>query len=269
MFYLIMKSLGSLIIALLFSVHVLAQLNCKSTGNANGEKIKTCYHANNIISTRETWDKDNRFGKFVGYNNQGKEIFNYSLRNFGGHSSVSVNYYDNGQVSKVYHSDAPDGGIQFYNSTISFDKQGKMTGFDETKNPDILTLPSTVKPQVQLSPNDSAIAKPESIEMKCASLKIDYFEIQNGSTSKLKVIINSVPNINYPKKSFSLTLKPSQKVRFDSILSAQSHLSKALYKPEVISIGKKQKKKKYKLVATTEENKTLNTKTWYWVIVND
>ncbi len=126
-----------------------AQLKCKSTNQSDGSTIKQCFHQNGKISTLENWDKDKRFGTIKGYNNQGKELFSHSLRSIGGHASVSLTYFPNGQVEKVYFSDAPDGGIQFYNSTTRFDDKGNQTEFSETKYPHQLELevplPDTVK----------------------------------------------------------------------------------------------------------------------------
>lgn len=126
-----------------------AQLKCKTTNQTDGSTIKQCFHQNGKVSTLENWDKDKRFGTIKGYNNQGKELFSHSLRSIGGHASVSLTYFPNGQVEKVSFSDAPDGGIQFYNSTTRFDDKGNQTEFSETKYPHQLELevplPDTVK----------------------------------------------------------------------------------------------------------------------------
>ncbi|MNU74591.1 hypothetical protein D3C71_640970 [compost metagenome] len=131
------------------SLFASAQLKCKTTNQPEGSTIKQCFHQNGKISTLESWDKDKRFGTIKGYNNQGKELFSHDLRSIGGHASVSMTYFPNGQLEKVYFSDAPDGGIQFYNSTTRFDEKGNQTEFTETKYPQQLELerliPDTVK----------------------------------------------------------------------------------------------------------------------------
>lgn len=126
-----------------------AQLKCKTTNPSDGATVKQCFHQNGQVSTLESWDKDKRFGTIKGYDNQGKELFSHSLRNVGGHAYVLLTYFANGQLEKVYFSDAPDGGIQFYNSTTRFDEKGNQTEFTETKYPHQLELevpvPDTVK----------------------------------------------------------------------------------------------------------------------------
>lgn len=122
------------------SVLASAQLKCKTTNQSDGSTIKQCFHQNGKVSTLESWDKDKRFGAIKGYTNEGKELFSHGLRSVGGHASVSLAYFPNGQVEKVEFSDAPDGGIQFYNSTTRFDEKGKQTEFSETKYPHQLEL---------------------------------------------------------------------------------------------------------------------------------
>lgn len=143
-----MKTVVAFLI-LLQSLLASAQLKCKTTNQSDGSTIKQCFHQNGQISTLESWDKDKRFGTIKGYTNQGKELFSHGLRNVGGHASVSLTYFPNGQLEKVYFSDAPDGGIQFYNSTTRFDEKGNQTEFSETKYPHELELeiqiPDTVK----------------------------------------------------------------------------------------------------------------------------
>jgi len=122
----------------LFGLSGFAQYSPKTTKQREGSSVKKCFHKNGKVSTLEIWDKDQRNGNLKGFNNQRKELFSLSLRRYGGHASARLTYYPNGQVQSVYYSDAPDGGIQYYHSTMEFDKLGRQTSFREDKYPDEL-----------------------------------------------------------------------------------------------------------------------------------
>ncbi len=246
-----------ILIGLILKVGIaFSQLNCKTTTNDKNELIKTCYHANKVISTIETWDKKNKFGNIKGFNPQNQEIFSFSLRRFGGHAAVKISYFDNGQVSRVDYSDAPDGGIQFYNASFQFDEQGKQIDFSETKYP--FELQTSIPPLTD---------KKETQKInECAIPMLDYFQLVNSTKSKIFLQIKTKPNFNYAVKEFYVTLKPKEKIIFDSITSAQFHPKMAIYEPMIISYSKKKKNNILQLVATTREDKVKNSKTWIWVV---
>lgn len=130
-----MKAIYLLLFLLVQTPALFAQLHCKTTNQSDGSTIKQCFHKNGTISTIETWDKDKRFGNLKIFNNQGKELFSRGLRTIGGNASAELTYFPNGQVERIYYSDAPDGGIQYYNATTQFDEVGNQLSFDENKYP--------------------------------------------------------------------------------------------------------------------------------------
>ncbi|MEO8587756.1 MAG: hypothetical protein ABI432_00150 [Flavobacteriales bacterium] len=89
------------------------------------------YFTDGKVSTREWMDTDDRWGRSWAYDHTGKELINYQTRRIGGHASVNFSYHPNGAISKAEISDAPDGGIQWYRSTTTFDEHGIQTGFTE------------------------------------------------------------------------------------------------------------------------------------------
>lgn len=237
-------------------LHGIAQLGCKTTTSADGGKLTVCLHHNKQVSTSEIWDKDNRSGKIVGFDSQGKQLFYYSLRRFGGHSSVSVSYFPNGQVAQVDHSDAPDGGIQFYNSTIKFDEWGKQIDFTEMRYPPeritYVTTPSPVKKE------------PQPVTAACAVPFFDYFKVKNSTKSKILFRVTTKPSFNYSSKEFYFTLLPGENIVFDSIVSADFHPKSAIYEPIIVSYTKNKKNKLLRLTASSWEDKSRNHKTWVW-----
>lgn len=130
-----MKTAIFILLILTHSQMLFAQLNCKATHQSDGSTLKQSFHKNGKVSTIETWDKDKRFGNLKIFNNQGKELFSRGLRTIGGNASAELTYFPNGQVEKIYFSDAPDGGIQYYYSTTQFDALGNQLSFDENKYP--------------------------------------------------------------------------------------------------------------------------------------
>lgn len=155
-----MKTIFLLLFIFVQSPTLFAQLSCKTVKQSNGSTMKKCFHKNGKVSTIETWDKDKRRGTLKGFNKLGKELFSHDLRQSGGYASAQMTYFPNGQVKSIYYSDAPDGGIQYYNSTTQFDESGNQISFDESSNVDDLHLkipaprryaiPDTTKPKKPL-----------------------------------------------------------------------------------------------------------------------
>ncbi len=99
--------------------------------NTDSGRVVLHYFNTGKVSTKVWMDKDDRWGRSWAYDGKGKEIFRYQTRKIGGHASAHFSYHPNGAVSKIDVSDAPDGGIQWYRSTATFDENGVQTGFTE------------------------------------------------------------------------------------------------------------------------------------------
>lgn len=251
------------------------QLNCKEKVTADKGSEKKCLHKNGKVSTLETWDQAKRWGQLKGYNSQGVELFSHSLRSFGGHAYAQIDYYPNGQVSKIYFSDAPDGGIQYYNSTTTFDENGAQTGFYETKYPNELELIKPYVEEVKPQPVKKEPAKEETVKeepkpevVECAILFKNYFEVQNATSSKVTLKINALPNNSVVTQSQEVVLEPSQKIVFDTIFTAQIGLKEKVYEVEIVKFNAKRKNKKVKLIAPNPVE-TTDSKTMYWLVVKE
>lgn len=242
-----------------------SQLNCKTKVVSEGSTEKSCFHSNGVVSTMETWDKDHRFGKFVGWNTEAKQLFYYSLRKVGGNASVSVRYFPNGQVKRIDFSDQPDGGIQFFSSTILFDSLGKQLNYQETKYP-FEPLTSPVMIPKKEDPKQQKIPPKEEIRAEwCAAIINNIFEIKNDTKAKVFIRVVPKPNLNYlPKGEMYFTLKPNQTFVFDSIVSAQYPINVRLYEPIIISYSRKRKYNRLFLLNETQE--TQNSKKWIWKV---
>lgn len=106
------------------------------------------YFATGELSSKAWTDADNRWGHSWAYSQSGQVIFHRQTRKIAGHASVDYRYHPNGAVSRAEFSKAPDGGIQWYKSTTTFDEQGVQTGFSEQgRDNDGPIRPGIVKPQ--------------------------------------------------------------------------------------------------------------------------
>lgn len=247
-----------IILLLFFPIALQAQLNCTITTKKEGGTTKLCFHKNGNIATNETWDEGKRNGTIKGFNAKGQEIFYYSLRTYGGHASVSLRYYENGQVSRVHYSQAPDGGIQFDDETLKFDEEGNLTDKQSNNFPYETKTSLPKKYQEQNAPKTQY----KQEEVREASLFMDYFVVQNKTKKSLEIQIKSFPNYNYQNKSFQYELKPNQSVRFDSIPSANGNIEQFIYRVKAYPIDPE-----IAVNCNIVENKKNNSKTWTWTIV--
>lgn len=247
----------------------LGQLNCKTSKNDKNESVKTCFHKNGKVSTEETWDSTKRSGFIRAYSNVGKELFYHDLRNYGGHASVHLEYYASGQLSKVYFSDAPDGGIQYYNSTTRFDETGTQTEFQETKYP--FELEDLVVPQEpkEKPKQEKVEEKPKQEVVECAAIFSTVYQIQNLTNSRLKILIKALPNNAVVGTEKEVVLKPFESLAFDTVLMADQFISAKVYQPEILKIETKSRKNKK--IKVTEFNPVEEgvTHTHYWFFVKE
>ena len=121
--------------------------------NTDSGRVVLHYFTTGQLSTKEWMDIDDRWGRSQAFARDGRELINHQTRKIGGHASVDFSYHSSGGISKAEVSDAPDGGIQWYRSTTTFDANGVQTGFTEQgqdnegpiTRPDVRVMPA---PQV-------------------------------------------------------------------------------------------------------------------------
>jgi hypothetical protein len=138
------------------------------------------------VSTKEWRDKADRFGRSWAYKRDGSVIFEGGTRRIGGHASVHFSYYPSGAVSKVETSDAPDGGIQWYRSTTTFDEQGNRTSFSEQGHDDRGIIPN---PGTWLEPRPSEPIAParQPAAVSEQRLFVNEVFVVNGTRQAAKV----------------------------------------------------------------------------------
>jgi len=167
------------------------------------------YFKNGKVSTKKAVPKGEvRFGYFKAYKIDGTEIYNMSIRNVGGHSSVDASYYPSGAISVAHYTGQPDGGIQHEEITHYFDEQGNITdivdmshdGFPSITVPDL----SPYKRIVQEKKEEKKEEKLEQV-VKCAIIYSTEIYIVNLTHSSQKIkTIKSPPNGFDFKASFEI-----------------------------------------------------------------
>lgn len=208
----------------LFSVNqvLLSQNNCQEIINLQGEEIKSCYHENGKISTQEIWEKDKKSGKSIGYTYSGEQLYEFNLRTFGGHASAHLSYYDNGQVSKVQFSSAPDGGIQWYREMIRFDEMGVQIERRIDQYPHELTVPNFIDSARFVEPIEKKTINQEVI--RCATPYLTYYKIKNSTSKKIEVKLIPQKNRWVQLVEKNMVINSKEFATCDSIIQAQRFL---------------------------------------------
>lgn len=154
--------------------------------NTDSGRVVLHYFTTGQLSTMEWMDKDERWGKSRAFDRLGKETFNYSTRRIGGHASVHFSYHPNGAISKAEVSDAPDGGIQWYRSTTTFDENGNKTGFIEQGHDDHGPIG---RPELYVQPNQRLEPITEPTEMPCQRLFTNEVFVVNKARTLVAVLV--------------------------------------------------------------------------------
>lgn len=230
-----------LFITLVFSNPACCQLSSQTLHTDTGTIVHS-YHSNGKVSTTEFWDNEKRWGRMTGFDSQGKELFDYFLRRFAGHSSVYLHYYPNGQVKKAEYSSAPDGGIQFYKIIHHFDETGVQTAYWDLSQPDGRPVVFYHQEKRDEKPAPiPLIEKPvEKVVMTCATPFMTVFNIANETNRKITVNLISVQNLwKIMPPHCNVTIPPKTTIAVDSVILAERFLSmEEAYRLEVLQSRK-------------------------------
>lgn len=196
-----MKNILSL---LFFFVSLNTSVSGQDKNYTNCEKH---FFKNGKISTQICFDENKHWGKATAYDNKGDNIYERNLRRVAGHASVHFSYYPSGAVSKAEFSDAPDAGIQWYQETITFSEDGKITGKTSQSNDDLLypSIPKYYRPEVVNPSKDSTRPKHQMEPIPCQQMNSNEIWVRNAS--KFKVAVNAIRK-NDSKEFHSIALAP-------------------------------------------------------------
>lgn len=258
-----MRYLTPLLFLFFVNQALLSQYNCETISTLNGEETKSCYHKNKNISTQEIWDNDKKSGKSIGYDSLGKQLYEFNLRTFGGHASVNLSYYANGQVSLVQFSSAPDGGIQWYKEMIRFDEKGSRIEGRIDQNPNELLFPIFTDTSKFVKPIEKKSIKQEGIA--CAVPYLTYYKIKNSTSKKIRVKLIPQKNRWVQLSEKNILIKSKEFATCDSIIQAQRFLDPNEGYLVLLNVPKRKANKFLILRLETiyEENKRI----YQWIII--
>lgn len=237
-----------------------AQLNCK-TNSLNTDIITTCFHKNGQKSTVETWDKDKREGKIQAFDLNGKALFTYYLRTFGGHASAHLNYYPNGQVQKIEYSSAPDGGIQFYQDSRKFNESGEQIDFWKMEYP-LETLTELKHFETEnLKDSAQTIKKVEEPVVQYQTV----FKIMNTTGKKIILDLEAQENKWVKLNNQELTIKGNQELVIDTVKLNKKFIEQN--ETYILNFSYKTKNSKRYQIIPSQPNILGDTKEYIWLVV--
>lgn len=230
------------------SIQCFTQLNCKIIKTLESS-IETCFHQNGKNSTIQIWDLNRRNGSIEGFNNKGESIFKFYLRTYAGHASAHWEYYSNGQVKKINYSSAPDGGIQHYSGSRTYDENGNQTNsYDDEYPPRLITR--LEKEEIKLNTK----SEPPSI----INAFTTYYQISN-QTRKKQIILYKLKNQNFIHRKI---IKPNQIIYLDSLKG-----NKLLSYDQIDIIQFQDKNLNFQILKPQEVELSSSLKTWIWYII--
>jgi len=201
----------------------------------------TYFKTGKISTKRLLLSEKIKFGYLIAYNIEGKEIYNMSTRNVGGHASVSTTFYENGAIKTAHYTSQPDGGIQRGDVKHYFDEKGNITNVVDmsddghgrmTVNP-ILKFEQLPNPTKEIEPE-----KPKNEVAECAIIyKTEIYAV--NFTRKTQVLSPIKKPSNGQEFSEKYTIQPGDSVKIGYYIGAQHYVPA----PELFSATLEQKKK--------------------------
>jgi hypothetical protein len=221
--------LSHLLPFLLLSLPSAAQIGRQEVHTDTG-KVVLHFFDSGEVSTLEWTDRDDRWGRSKAFKRDGTVIFDVPTRRIAGHAYARYTYHPNGAVHKVEFSSAPDGGIQWYRSTTTFDRDGDRTDFKEFGRDNYGIIP---RPKVGTtgSPPDP----PQQEAMPCQRLFNNEVFVVNPTNALVRVV--ATPKHASPAMpGGTFTLAPDDTLRIGSYTMGeafppwQDHLQLDLHK---------------------------------------
>lgn len=147
---------------------------------------------NGTVSTTEWKDKDDRWGRSIAYDQNSKKLFSFETRSIGGHASARFSYHPNGGVSKVEVSDAPDGGIQWYKSTTTYDEAGNRTGFTEQGRDNYGPITGPGRMDVRVTQPPVVTVAPAQQVVECQKMLVNEVFLVNATRQAGKAQVKAL-----------------------------------------------------------------------------
>ncbi len=199
------------------------------TALSQRDTIHIHYFPNGKISTFSYID-ENRYGKAFAYNLKGEVIYENETRRIHGSAGVRFSHHANGMVKTAHYSSHPDGGIQWYRTTTTFNEKGeKISEIHDNyegpgqPSPHILietvpqpekTIPETPLVEEQV-PTELPVPTIKKEIVECASIHQNFVEVINHTNFSIKV------TFIYQNKDTVIVLRSGEKIDGPTYISAE------------------------------------------------
>jgi hypothetical protein len=206
-------------------VHVTAALHAQSRErilNTDSGRVVLRLFTTGGISTREWTDLDDHWGLSTAYAPNGTVLVEHQTRRFAGHASVHFTYHPNGAISRAEYSEAPDGGIQWYRCTTTFDDQGNRSGFSEQGHDDDGHIP---RPEMRMPP---AVDPPETVSVEEQRLFTNEVFLVNPTkwTCRVRVLVKDP---SPALKDAEYTIDPGDTLRIGAYTAGETFVQPEAY----------------------------------------
>ena len=176
------------------------------------------YFPNGKVSTY-SYLEENKEGKALAYNFKGEVIYEKGTRLIYGSAGVRFTHHENGMVKVANYSSHPDGGIQWYRSTTTFDDKGNKIKYTEDnyegpgRNP--IFIPYEPFPPVTPDSPPTKKIEPKKEVVTCASIHENLVEVINHTKFKIEV------TFIYQNKDTIIVLDKGEKIEGPTFISAE------------------------------------------------
>ena len=219
----------------LFAAFCIFAPHCEVLAQHEYTNCKYHYNRNGKIASSVCYDRDGRWGKAKAFGIKGELIYEKEVRHVAGTASVEFSYYENGAVKAAKWYSAPDGGIQWYNTTTFFSPEGKIEREEEYNYYDKPTTHTvlTKEPLVRKT------AEPET--QRCGAIYVTELWFINNTNYTIRV---QVSRRGIPLVDSVTLLKPGDTAKGDEFYMAEQFVDpNEYYNFSVFYCGRHKKKK--------------------------
>jgi len=194
-------------------------------------------------------------GKAACFTPQGKTMLESSVSRNHGHHSVTFWHHPNGVVSKAEISQAPDAGIQWYRTSITFNDKGEKTG-EETRSHEDLERLTLMDPPFE---RPTTIIKTQvETAQPCAVIYSNVLAVENFTQFPIMVQFAA------RKRIISTRVNPGEVCFIDTLIQAQFFQNPE--KEGILQIQFAKKRKSVEWIALPAKETKVNPNTTIYTV---
>jgi len=243
----------------LFILFFIFPIICFTQKSKSDSLYEYTYFKNGKVATKRLLLNEKvHFGYLIAYDFQGKEIYNMSTRNIGGHASIHVEFYPSGAIKTAHYTSQPDGGIQRGDVKHYFDESGTVTnvvdmsddGFGRT----VVTPIFKREPQEETPFVPTEKEKPQTVPkpitkevVECAIIYSTEIYLVNYTRKTQQIITEKKPSNGQAFKE-TYTIQPGDTLFLGYYIGAQNYVDASTVFSARVEQKKKTKSNPYYLI---------------------